>query len=104
MANLSVNLCGVDFKNPVIAASGCFGFGREYDLICNRSEILNGEGFQYDLIHGQSLLSSILYAFPQHLSTSKTVFFVIYVEKHRFTHFFDTHIEICAVNIVLHQT
>ena len=31
MANLSVNLCGVDFKNPVIAASGCFGFGREYE-------------------------------------------------------------------------
>jgi len=31
MANLSVNLCGVDFKNPVIAASGCFGFGQEYE-------------------------------------------------------------------------
>jgi dihydroorotate dehydrogenase (NAD+) catalytic subunit len=25
-----VNICGVEFKNPVIAASGCFGFGREY--------------------------------------------------------------------------
>ena len=31
MAKLSVNLCGVDFKNPVIAASGCFGFGQEYE-------------------------------------------------------------------------
>ncbi len=30
MARLGVNLCGVDFKNPVIAASGCFGFGQEY--------------------------------------------------------------------------
>lgn len=30
MANLSVNLCGVNFKNPVIAASGTFGFGREF--------------------------------------------------------------------------
>lgn len=30
MAKLGVNLCGVDFKNPVIAASGCFGFGQEY--------------------------------------------------------------------------
>ena len=30
MAKLSVELCGVGFKNPVIAASGCFGFGREY--------------------------------------------------------------------------
>lgn len=27
--NLSVELCGVRLKNPVIAASGCFGFGRE---------------------------------------------------------------------------
>ena len=25
-----VNFCGVQFKNPVIAASGTFGFGREY--------------------------------------------------------------------------
>ena len=31
MANLSVNLCGVTLKNPVIAASGTFGFGREFD-------------------------------------------------------------------------
>lgn len=26
-----VNICGVEFKNPIIAASGTFGFGREYD-------------------------------------------------------------------------
>ena len=31
MADLSLDLCGVRFKNPVIAASGTFGFGREYD-------------------------------------------------------------------------
>ena len=31
MANLSVNLCGVQLKNPVIAASGTFGFGREFN-------------------------------------------------------------------------
>ena len=28
--NLKVNIAGVEFKNPVIAASGTFGFGREY--------------------------------------------------------------------------
>lgn len=28
--NLQVEICGVKFKNPVIAASGTFGFGREY--------------------------------------------------------------------------
>ncbi len=31
MADLSVNVCGVDFKNPVIPASGVFGYGREYE-------------------------------------------------------------------------
>ena len=30
MADMGVNICGVAFKNPVIAASGTFGFGREY--------------------------------------------------------------------------
>ena len=30
MSKLSVNLCGVHFDNPVIMASGTFGFGREY--------------------------------------------------------------------------
>lgn len=33
MADLSVNICGVQFKNPVIAASGTFGFGKEFDEI-----------------------------------------------------------------------
>ena len=28
--NLKVKIAGVEFKNPVIAASGTFGFGREY--------------------------------------------------------------------------
>ena len=30
MANLSVNICGVSFNNPVISASGTYGFGREF--------------------------------------------------------------------------
>jgi len=30
MADLSVNVAGVQFNNPLIAASGTFGFGREY--------------------------------------------------------------------------
>lgn len=33
MVDLRVNICGVEFKNPVIAASGTFGFGREFDEI-----------------------------------------------------------------------
>lgn len=31
MADLCVNLCGVRLKNPVIGASGTFGYGREYN-------------------------------------------------------------------------
>lgn len=30
MSNLKVNIAGVEFKNPVITASGTFGFGKEY--------------------------------------------------------------------------
>ncbi|MCD7892043.1 MAG: dihydroorotate dehydrogenase [Ruminococcus sp.] len=31
MADMSVKICGVDFKNPIIPASGVFGYGREYE-------------------------------------------------------------------------
>lgn len=31
MADLSVSVAGVGFKNPVITASGCFGYGEEYE-------------------------------------------------------------------------
>ena len=31
MATLSVNLCGITLKNPVIGASGTVGFGREFN-------------------------------------------------------------------------
>lgn len=38
MVDLSVKICGVELKNPVIPASGTFGFGREfneiYDISC----------------------------------------------------------------------
>ena len=30
MGRLSVNLCGIELDNPVIPASGTFGFGYEY--------------------------------------------------------------------------
>lgn len=39
MADLSVKICGVKLKNPVIAASGTFGFGREYNEIYDISVI-----------------------------------------------------------------
>lgn len=39
MANLSVNICGVNFKNPVIAASGTYGFGREFNELYDVGQI-----------------------------------------------------------------
>ncbi len=39
MANLSVKICGVEFKNPVIAASGTYGFGREYHELYDVGQI-----------------------------------------------------------------
>lgn len=39
MADLRVNICGVNFKNPVVAASGTYGFGREYNELYDISQI-----------------------------------------------------------------
>lgn len=41
MSNLKVNIAGVEFKNPIITASGTFGFGREYNKYYNIS-VLGG--------------------------------------------------------------
>ncbi len=39
MADLRVTLCGKELKNPVIPASGTFGFGREYNEIYDISAL-----------------------------------------------------------------
>lgn len=39
MADLRINFCGVDFKNPVIPASGAFGYGREYEELYPLSKL-----------------------------------------------------------------
>ena len=39
MANLKVNVAGVEFKNPVITASGCYGFGQEYEKMYPLSKL-----------------------------------------------------------------
>ncbi len=36
---MKVNICGIEFKNPVIAASGTFGFGKEYNEIFDVSKL-----------------------------------------------------------------
>ena len=37
--NLAVDLCGVRLRNPVIAASGCFGFGEEFGEYCDLTRL-----------------------------------------------------------------
>ena len=39
MADLSTKLCGIRLQNPVIAASGTFGFGREYAQLYDLSRL-----------------------------------------------------------------
>lgn len=39
MNKLGVNLAGVDFKNPVIPASGTFGYGKEYEEFFDLSKL-----------------------------------------------------------------
>ena len=39
MANLLVNICGIPFKNPLIAASGTYGFGREFNELYDIGQI-----------------------------------------------------------------
>ncbi|MDD6762226.1 MAG: dihydroorotate dehydrogenase [Clostridiales bacterium] len=38
MANLEIDYCGVKFRNPIVTASGTFGFGYEYDEYAPLSE------------------------------------------------------------------
>ena len=39
MANLAVEVAGVAFKNPIIPASGVFGYGREYEKLFPLSKL-----------------------------------------------------------------
>lgn len=39
MNKLAVNFAGVDFKNPVIPASGTFGYGKEYEELFDLSKL-----------------------------------------------------------------
>ena len=39
MTNLAVRLPGLDLKNPIMPASGCFGFGKEYAQLYDLSQL-----------------------------------------------------------------
>lgn len=46
---LRTNICGVELKNPVIAASGTFGFGREFEPYIDLNELggISTKGLTY---------------------------------------------------------
>lgn len=46
MINMSASIAGVHFKNPIIMASGTFGFGREYGKLYDVSKLggISGKG------------------------------------------------------------
>lgn len=39
MPNLKTSICGIELKNPIIAASGCFSFGQEFAQYMDLSEL-----------------------------------------------------------------
>ena len=38
MGKLEIDYCGVKFRNPIVTASGTFGFGYEYDQYVSLNE------------------------------------------------------------------
>ncbi len=53
MADLRVTVAGVEFKNPIIPASGAFGFGREYECLYPLSK-LGGISCKGTTLNGQN--------------------------------------------------
>ena len=53
MADLSTTIAGVTFKNPVIPASGAYGFGREYECLYPLSR-LGGISCKGTTLHAQN--------------------------------------------------
>ena len=39
IANLSMEICGIKFRNPILTASGTFGYGEEFDKIIDLSKL-----------------------------------------------------------------
>lgn len=54
MADLRVKLCGIELKNPIIMASGTFGFGKEYGEIYNINKLggISSKGLTFEKRNG----------------------------------------------------
>lgn len=57
MSGLKINLCGVEFKNPIITASGTFGYGLEYSRFIDISKLggISVKGISYNEVLGNPM-------------------------------------------------
>lgn len=57
MSLLKVNICGVEFKNPVITASGTFGYGLEYTRFIDISRLggISVKGISLNEVQGNPM-------------------------------------------------
>ena len=57
MADMRVSLCGIELDNPVIPASGTFGYGKEFaELYDIPGEALGSFGYEQQARLGESVL------------------------------------------------
>ena len=69
MSNLKVNIAGVEFKNPIITASGTFGFGREYSNYYDYHKRL--------FAHITNCTSNLFHIFWVHTKRRSTCFYTL---------------------------
>ena len=50
--NLTTTIAGIQFKNPIIAASGTFGFGREYNNFYDVGKLGGISGVRAKALYG----------------------------------------------------
>ena len=58
--NLSVNIAGVEFKNPVTVASGTFGSGAEYHEFVDRISLVQLPQRELQTCHGRVIQPHVL--------------------------------------------
>ena len=57
MADLRVEVAGVSFENPVIPASGAFGFGHEYEKLYPGYFLAEAGAFHNDVNGGRYIVA-----------------------------------------------
>jgi len=64
MADLKINIAGLEFKNPVTTASGCFGYGEEFRDFTTRGWLGGSSSRQ---LQGRTVKATNIPAWPKPL-------------------------------------